>query len=91
MTIKQALHRFIRDKHGHVVIAQKPNLPIIAWFVLMIISHLLGEGIAQSGTAALSAASLFTWAYLEATAGASLFRRVLGAVVLMVVIVGFFR
>ena len=89
--IQKTLRRFIRDKYGRTVIWQKPNLPIIGWFAFMVVSHLLGPGALQSGVELLSAAFLFTWAYLEITQGTSPFRRVLGVVVLVIMIMGLFR
>ncbi|HEY0964941.1 MAG TPA: hypothetical protein VGE13_00495 [Candidatus Saccharimonadales bacterium] len=88
--LQKTLRWFICDKHGRAVIWQKPNLPIIGWFAFMVVSHLLGPGALRSGLELLSAAFLFTWAYLEITQGASPFRRVLGAVVFVIVIIGFF-
>lgn len=84
--LKKKLHWFISDKHGHAVLWQRPNLPIIGWLVFMVISHLLEEGSVRSGVATLSSAFLFTWSYLEITEGDSPFRRVLGTIVMIVVL-----
>jgi hypothetical protein len=57
----------------------------------LVISHLIPAGVMKAGFASLSAAFLFTWAYLEITEGASYFRRALGAVVLASVLMSFLR
>jgi hypothetical protein len=70
---------------------QVPNLPIIGWFSCLVISHFISAGVMKAGFASLSTAFLFTWAYLEITEGASYFRRALGGVVLVSVLMSFFR
>jgi len=82
--------RIWRDKDGKVVIAQAPNIPILGWAACAVASRLLDDGIVATGVSELGRAFLFTWAYLEITAGVNLFRRGLGAVMLAAVIVGFF-
>jgi len=77
---------FWRDKDGNVAIIQMPNIPIIVWFILLVAAQLLGKGMLQSGFKFLSGAALVTWAYLEITEGASYFRRTLGAIVMLAVI-----
>lgn len=85
------LDKFWRDKHGKVVIWQKPNMPLIGWFVFMIVAKLLPSGSVRNGTQFLSTAFIFTWAYLEITKGDSYFRRVLGAAVFLVTVLAHFR
>lgn len=82
---------FFKDKHGHVVLFQKPNALVCAWALCKIISIFLSEGRLKSGSMALGTAFLFAWAYLEITQGVTYFRRLLGLIVLGVIIVGFFR
>lgn len=82
--------KFFKDKDGKLVLWQLPNIPISVWIVSLILSHTL-SGSLHAGFQALAQASLFTWAYLEASSGDSNFRKVLGAVILAVVISGFFN
>jgi len=91
MSIKQIVTKFIRDRNGKIVLWQIPNLPLIGWFVCLVISHLISAGVIRAGFASLSTAFLFTWAYLEIKEGASYLRRVLGAVVLASVLMSFLR
>lgn len=79
--MNHAIQRFFTDRHGRVVIAQWPNLPLVAWAVLGIAARFGGDRWAPL-LHFLSGAALVTWAYLEATHGDSPFRRVLGAAVL---------
>lgn len=76
------------DKNGTPVITQKPNAPIIVWFVALILSIILPQGsIWQEVSSVVATVSLVLWAVLELVSGASIFRRVLGAGVLIIVIV----
>jgi hypothetical protein len=87
---KTVIDKVFRDKHGKLTLGQMPNAPIIAWAVFSILSIVVKTGKLHRGFDTLSSAFLFTWAYLELTAGDSIFRRVLGATVLVVTAAGFF-
>jgi hypothetical protein len=82
---------FFKDKHGRIVLFQVPNALVCAWIFFKVISLLLPGGRLKSGSAELGTAFLFVWAYFEITQGVNYFRRLLGLVVLVVIIVGFFR
>ncbi|MEO8862829.1 MAG: hypothetical protein ABI354_00700 [Candidatus Saccharimonadales bacterium] len=81
---------FFKNKDGKLAVWQLPNIPISVWIVSLVLSHAL-NGSLHTGFQALAQASLFVWAYLEATSGDSNFRKVLGVVILAVVISGFFN
>ena len=89
-SIKSGVSKFIRDRHGKVAVWQTPNVPLVGWLSCLVIVHLVPSGSFKSGISSLGTAFLFTWAYMEITGGASYFRRVLGSVVLVSVLVGFF-
>jgi hypothetical protein len=74
--------RFFRDRDGHVVVAQPPNVPLIGWLVLRVAAWALPPGFAERLCDAFADGFMFTWAYLELAHGDSPFRRTLGAVVL---------
>lgn len=78
------------DKHGKRVIFQRPNLLIIGWAVSAILGHIFTSGKPHHGFNELSHALLFAWAYLEISQGANTFRRVLGVLIMLAVIKGFF-
>lgn len=82
---------FIRDKDGRVVLWQSPNLLLWSWIILKLISLLLKAGRIKAGFEQLSSAVIFAWALYEFTKGVNYFRKALGLVVLIAVIVGFFK
>lgn len=74
-------------KNEKYIFAQTPNLPIIVWFVTLLllffpIPKLFGEIISL-----ISFGAIFTWAWLEIFEGVNLFRKVLGVVVLTIIII----
>lgn len=79
---------FFRDKDGKVVVGQKPNIFIIVWAVCSIL-NLCSYNRAVSKTLFITGTlSLVIWAVLEVGWGASYFRRTLGTLVLVVVVLG---
>jgi hypothetical protein len=83
--------KFWKNEQGSITIWQAPNLPLIGWFCFMLASKLASHGTAKSGMQFLSSAFLFTWAYLEIKSGDSYFRRLLGTVVFLMLVVGHFK
>ena len=88
--MRRAFDRFTRDKNNNTVIGQFPNLPIIGWFVFMIAAHAVSSGFWKRGFTDLSAAFLFTWSYLEITQGVSSFRRTIGTIVAIGILISYF-
>ncbi len=82
---------FWRDREGRVVLMQAPNPPLLAWIAFRVAALVISSGRAHDGLAFLASASLFTWAYLELTDGATGFRRTLGGLVMLASVVGQFR
>lgn len=52
--------RTFRDGDGNLVIAQKPNLPILVWLTATLVGLLIPTGNARQGLDALAFGSLFT-------------------------------
>ena len=77
---------FWRDKHGDVVIWQTPNAFLIGWALLTIISLFLNNGSVADLFTWLGMASLVIWSLLEIFKGVNYFRRILGAVVLILIL-----
>lgn len=73
--------QFFKDKHGKIVLFQRPNLPIIGWIAFLVLSKIT-TGTVQDVTAWLSFVLLVFWALLEIIWGVSPFRRLLGIVIL---------
>jgi hypothetical protein len=82
---------FFKDTDGHVVIWQAPNIALSGWIIFKVVSLLVTKGRFKSGSEQLSTAFLFTWAYLETTKGVSSFRKVLGLIVIITLILGYFQ
>lgn len=82
--------RVCRDpKTGQVAIAQVPNAPLIVFVVssaLRLVPH--PHGTVNDALSIVGSLSLAVWALLEVARGDSLFRRILGAVVLLGMAVG---
>lgn len=75
--------RIFHDKHGKLVIAQPPNLPLLVWGGAFLLKLLITTGTAHAALDAISYGALFTWAWLELFQGVNYFRRGLGLVVLI--------
>jgi hypothetical protein len=76
------LRKFFSDKHGHIVITQKPNLPLVVWAVTALLAHIVPETALAHGFQVASRTALLIWAVEEIGWGDSYFRRLLGTLVL---------
>lgn len=79
------LKKFFQDNTGKYVIGQPPNFALI-----LIACGALGSALFKSGRISVFSellffGSAFLWGYLELRYGESIFRRVLGAIVLIVI------
>lgn len=81
-----AIDKFFKDRNGRWAIAQFPNVLITGWIVVLLANLFLHSQPVKS----LQDALLFAWAYMELIQGVSYFRKVLGAVVLIGLVVSFF-
>jgi len=81
---------FFKDRDGHWAIIAFPNALLLAWLASVILTKFIQDGKAHDGLSLLGSATLFAWAYLELTEGVSSFRRVVGAIILLTVSVGYF-
>ena len=79
-----------RDRRGQVVIWQTPNVWLIVWVVLTIISLFSSSHTTQKDFWWLSAAVLGIWALLEIFRGVNYFRRALGLFILFITIASAF-
>lgn len=85
------MNSFIRDKSGHIVLWQSPNVPLCGWFVFKVLSMFEVAEQLKMGAEQLSTAFLFTWAFLEITKGVNYFRRLLGIIVMIAITLSFFK
>lgn len=67
-----------------LVLLQKPNLPLIVWFVALVVSKILNSGVAQDTAEIISFVAILIWAGLEIFSGVNYFRRGLGLTVLLI-------
>lgn len=75
--------RIFRNAEGKVVIGQRPNAPLITWFVASLLQRRLPNGGLKVGAGALAFGALFVWSSMEFLDGVNLFRRALGLFVLL--------
>lgn len=78
---------WIRDRDGHVVVAQAPNAAILVWLVTVLVGWT--GALDDDRQAVLTSAgrgALAVWALDELLRGASPVRRLMGAVVLPVMV-----
>ncbi|WP_375505863.1 hypothetical protein [uncultured Nostoc sp.] len=87
MTQNTLVDKTFRDNEGNIVIAQMPNLPLIVWIVTSLLTLVFTSGKINTLLDLVAYGSLFTWAWLELFQGVNYFRRALGLVVLVGLIV----
>ena len=85
--IKDKLAWLGKNKEGKWAVIQWPNVLLSAWIFLLVINYFYHS----QSLSHLQGAVLFAWAYNELTQGESRFRKILGAVILVIVSIGFFR
>jgi hypothetical protein len=79
--------RLFRDGTGEIVIGQAPNLPIVIWVSATLLKLVFKTGQVKIALDLLAVSSLLYWSFLEITQGANYFRRDLGVVVLIALII----
>lgn len=79
------LDRCFKDSDGRVVIGQTPNAPIIVWLVSRFLVWPLSGG-AEQVFRYLAFGALFTWGWLELSSGVNYFRRALGLLAMIALI-----
>jgi hypothetical protein len=84
------LDGFFRDKNGNIVIIQPPNLIISIWALASISKLVFPTGTINGGLDFIATIALFIWSGAELFQGDSYFRRTLGAVVLVGMIISKF-
>ncbi len=82
--------KFWKDKNGNVVVYQHPNFLLIGWVILASVSLFVGSKLADI-IWNISLAVLAAWSLLEIFKGVNYFRRLVGAIVLLLVILAVFR
>ncbi|MBD1865405.1 MULTISPECIES: hypothetical protein [Trichocoleus] len=75
--------RTFRDSEGKIVIAQMPNLPLLVGLTATVLQSVLPSGKIQTAFDLVAFGALFTWAWQELFEGVNYFRRSLGLIVLL--------
>ena len=75
------------NKKNNYVIAQKPNLPLIVWFVSFVITKIPLLSYVHHLFDLISYGAIFTWAWLEIFQGVNNFRKGLGILVMVIILV----
>jgi uncharacterized membrane protein len=84
--LKHIVYWAVTDRTGHVVITQRPNLPLLAGMVVAVLAVMIpGFGRVVFGLAAFGA--LFTWAWLEIFSGVTPLRRAMGVLFMVLLLV----
>jgi hypothetical protein len=79
--------RLFRDAAGQIVIWQSPNLPILIWVSATLLKLVFQTGQVKLALDLLAFSSLLYWSFLEITQGVNYFRRDLGVVVFIALII----
>lgn len=79
--------KFWEDKNGKFVVWQKPNRWLTTWFITMIIGILAPYGWPQKVVGWISLISLIIWAFFEVKNGVNYFRRILGFLILLLLLI----
>jgi hypothetical protein len=81
------LDNFFRDSNGQIVIGQPPNLPILIWGGASLLQLIFKARQINFGLDLLATGALLVWAILELFQGVNYFRRSLGLIVLIGLVV----
>ncbi len=81
-SVNSLITNFFKDKKGKIVLAQWPNVPLIIWFVGLLVAKTT-TGNLQELAGYTSFGALIIWAGLEIFSGVNYFRRALGLTVLI--------
>ena len=80
-------NQVFRDDEGKIVLGQPPNLLIIVWITVTLLKMIFATGKINTGLEVIAFGTLFTWAWEELFQGVNYFRRALGFIVLISLIV----
>jgi len=81
---------FRNRQTGEITIGQTPNAPLIIWLVATLINLIFDpHGAIGTALTIVGTGALIVWAGDELLRGVNPFRRALGAVVLVAVVIGF--
>lgn len=77
--------KFWHDKHGQVIIYERPNIPALVWLATFVLTVILPDNTFERYLSALSEIAIIVWAVMEVGWGTNYFRRLLGLCVLLLI------
>ena len=80
-------NQVFRDDEDKIVLGQPPNLLIIVWITVTLLKMIFATGKINTGLEVIAFGTLFTWAWEELFQGVNYFRRILGFIVIISLIV----
>ncbi|MGZ6005314.1 MAG: hypothetical protein ACXWLH_04135 [Candidatus Saccharimonadales bacterium] len=83
--------KFWEDKNGKVVVWQAPNRWLLIWLITLVLGWFMPYGWPQKAVGWISLIALVIWAFFEAKSGVNYFRRTIGILVLLLLIIVRFR
>jgi hypothetical protein len=87
-TSRSLTDRCFKDSQGNIILSQRANLPLVAWLILIIVALPLPSSTSwNKATRTLAFGALFTWAWLELFQGINYFRRGLGCLTLILLVI----
>lgn len=89
-TKKSFSYKFWHDKHGNFVVWQKPNVFLWVWIVALVLAIAIGSNNFTRLVGFIGGISIIIWAILEVGWGVNYFRRTVGALVLLLILISRF-
>lgn len=83
--MKSVRDTIFKCKDGSYVVGQKPNFALFAWIFFLLLSATT-QGEVSQYTRVLAHVFGLTWSLLEAIFGVNLFRRIIGVVFLLLIL-----
>lgn len=78
---------FFKDHTGKIVLWQFPNVPLFIWLACELLARAMQNNTWHTDIQAVGRLFLFTWAFLEVAQGVNYFRRLLGLLVLIAILI----
>ena len=72
------LFKDLNGRNGKYIIAEAPNVPLIAFIVCIVLAVVVYPGFFQTLCAVIAFIALTYWSYGEARSGRSRFRKIIG-------------
>jgi hypothetical protein len=79
--------KFWRDEYGRDVIWQKPNVFLVTWFVSTFLTWFMPYNTLKRILLLVSLVAIIIWSCLEMYSGVNRFRRLLGLLVFIIVVI----